>query len=116
MNELSVILTLIAGLLLRIGIPVVVTAILVYALRRLDQRWQQEAEQATHSEIAQMSLFSQIRCWKTHKCPQENHEKCPAFLKNNQPCWQVFRDGSGDLSQKCLDCPVFRSVPAGIPA
>jgi len=116
MDELIAMLLVIAGLLLRIGIPIVVTAILVYALRRLDQKWQQEAEQVTRSEIGQISIFSQIRCWATHNCPQENRDKCPAFLENNTPCWQVYRDGSGDLRQKCLDCPVFSNVPAGIPA
>ncbi|MCK5054338.1 MAG: hypothetical protein KAR65_08670 [Anaerolineales bacterium] len=115
MDEFIATLVVIGGLLLRIGIPVGVTAILVFALRRLDQRWQREAQQATNSEIRQTSLFAQIHCWATHKCPQENRDECPAFLENNQPCWQVFRDGSGDLPQKCLDCPVFSNVPAGIP-
>lgn len=115
MDELIATLVIIGGLLLRIGIPVGVTAILVYALRRLDQSWQREAQQATKSETRKTSLFAQIHCWGTHKCPQGDRDECPAFLENNQPCWQVFRDGFGDLRQKCLDCPVFRTVPAGIP-
>ncbi|HUS83584.1 MAG TPA: hypothetical protein VMX56_00445, partial [Anaerolineales bacterium] len=107
MDEFIAVLLIIVGLLLRVGIPIGATAILVYALRRLDQRWQQEAEQAAQSEIGQPSIFSQIGCWVTHNCPQENRDKCPAFIKNNKPCWQVFRNGSGDLPQKCLKCPVF---------
>jgi len=113
MDEFIDILLVITGLLLRLGIPVVVTAILVYALRRIDQRWQNEAEQDVPSEIGHIGLFSQIQCWITHSCPQENLDKCPAYQKNNKPCWQVFRDGSGELKQKCLDCPVFSTVPAG---
>jgi len=115
MDELIATLVVIGGLLLRIGIPVGVTAILVFALRRLDQRWQNEAEQDVPLEIGQISLFSQFQCWITHSCPQESLDKCPAYLENKKPCWQVFRNGAGELSQKCLDCPVFGNVPAGIP-
>lgn len=115
MDEFIAILVVITGFLLRLGIPVVVTAILVVALRRIDQRWQNDAEQNIQSETEHASLFSQFQCWITHNCPQENQDKCPAYLENNKPCWQVFRNGAGELRQKCLDCPVFSNVPVGIP-
>ena len=60
MDEFIATLLVIGGLLLRIGIPVGVTAILVYALRKLDQRWQQEAKQTAHSDVGRTSIFSQI--------------------------------------------------------
>ena len=115
MDEFIATLVVIGGLVLRIGIPVGVTAILVYALRQLDQRWQREATQTARLEVGRTSLFSQINCWAAHKCPHEERDQCPAFLENNQPCWQVFRDGSGELRQKCLDCPVFAHMPTGVP-
>lgn len=115
MNELSVILTLIAGLLLRFGIPIGITALLVYALRRLDQKWQREIELAAQSELVQVSLYDQIRCWATKECSQEDRDNCPAFLEGGRPCWQVHRDVSGEMRRECLDCPVFSNVPAGIP-
>jgi hypothetical protein len=115
MEDFLAILSIIAALLLRIGIPLAVTAILVIALRRVDERWQREAELGTGSETKHVSMFSQFQCWMTHNCSEENRDECPAFIENNKPCWQVFRDGSGDLRQKCLDCPVFVNVPAGIP-
>ena len=116
MEDFIAILLVIAGLLLRLGIPIAVTAILVVALRRVDQRWQHEAEQGAELEVSQKSMFSMIKCWMTHSCPQESLEKCPAYLENHKPCWQVFRNGYGELRQKCLDCPVFINEPAGIPA
>ena len=116
MEEFIAILLVIAGLLLRLGIPIVVTAILVVALRRVDQRWQHEAEQGIVPEVSKKSMFSQFQCWMTHNCPEENRDDCPAFIENNKPCWQVFRNGAGELRQRCLDCPVFINVPVGIPA
>ncbi len=58
MNELSVVLTLIAGLLLRFGIPIGITALLVYALRRLDQKWQREVELGAQPELVLRLAFS----------------------------------------------------------
>jgi hypothetical protein len=115
MNELSVILTLIAGLLLRFGIPIVITAMLVYALRRLDQKWQREIELAVKSEPVKVGIFDKIRCWATKECSQEIRETCPAFLESGRPCWQVHRDVSGEMQPKCLECPVFQAAPVPRP-
>ena len=111
MNELSVILTLIAGFVLRFGIPIGVTALLVYALRRLDQKWQREVELEAQPELVQVSLFDKIRCWATNECSQEIRETCPAFMESGRPCWQVHRDVSGEMQPKCLECPVFQAAP-----
>ncbi|MFV9674234.1 MAG: hypothetical protein ACNYZI_02505 [Anaerolineales bacterium] len=111
MNELSVILTLIAGFVLRFGIPIGVTALLVYALRRLDQKWQREVELEAQPELVQVSLFDKIRCWATNECSQEIRETCPAFIESGRPCWQVHRDVSGEMQPKCLECPVFQAAP-----
>lgn len=115
MNELSVILTVMTGLLLRFGIPIGITALLVYALRRLDQKWQREIELAAQSEPMKVSLYDQIRCWAKMECSQENRDTCPAYLERGRPCWQVHRAVSGEMRHECLDCPVFSNVPAGIP-
>ncbi len=115
MDEFSVILTLIAGLLLRFGIPIGITALLVYALRRLDQKWQSEVELAAQSESVQVSLFDKIRCWATNECSHEIRETCPAFIESGRPCWQVHRDVSGEMQPKCLECPVFQAAPVPRP-
>ena len=115
MNELSVILTLIAGFVLRFGIPIGVTALLVYALRRLDQKWQREVELEAQPELVQVSLFDKIRCWATNECSQEIRETCPAFIESGRPCWQVHRDVSGEMQPKCLECPVFQAAPTPRP-
>jgi hypothetical protein len=111
MNELSEILLLIAGFLLRFGIPIGITALLVYALSRLDQKWQNEVELAAQSEPVQVSLYDQIRCWATKECSREDRATCPAFLEKGRPCWQVHRDKSGVMKDECLDCPVFEGAP-----
>lgn len=103
---------LLVGLLLRFVIPILLTIVVVLLLRRLDARWQDEAEARIEER---MSLVPQIRCWVLNDCPDEQRERCPAYAQTNKPCWHVFRDGNGRMREKCLDCHVFRTAPVPLP-
>jgi len=102
MNEFYALLT---GLLLRLGIPILLTGGLAYLLGRLDARWQQEAMQNKNPA----PQIAQIPCWEQKGCPPEQVQDCPA-ARSTEPCWQVFRHNNGSLEQKCLDCQVFSSA------
>lgn len=105
---------ILVGFIARLGIPLLATAILIFFLRRMDIRWQREAAEALGVQETGSALFQQIRCWTSKECPQEGRERCPAFLKKQQPCWQVFRDEEGRLREECLDCPVFQKAPVPV--
>ena len=106
------------GLILRIGVPLGVTAILVWVLNSLDRRWQRETQQAAtiaaQNRIAP-TLFPMLHCWLTKNCPPEIQERCPAFNAGQLPCWQFFRDGTDKLKDECLGCEVFKRAPYLIP-
>lgn len=106
MDAYSAIITFMIGLLLRFVLPVGGTILMILVLRHWDQRWQQEAQDASMHLTA-----SNIGCWEINKCPEENLAKCEAYAKRDIPCWQVFRDGTGRLQEQCLDCEVFRRAP-----
>jgi hypothetical protein len=95
---------LIIGLLLRLAIPIAATLFVVYILRRLDKRWQAEAE-------TQPVGVEKSECWKVKGCPPEQAEDCAA-AKSQLPCWQVKRLPNGYLNEDCLSCPVFIEAPA----
>ena len=101
---MNTVLTIILGLLLRIGIPAAVTALIFFLLRRLDKRWQKEAE-------AIPVINSQRPCWEIKGCTEEKRQNCPAFSQTGVPCWQVFRTKNGLLREDCLGCEVFRQAP-----
>jgi hypothetical protein len=103
--EMSTMLIFIFGLLLRIGIPVGITALVFLLLRRLDERWQKDAQASL------TVIFSQQPCWKEKGCTEEKRKNCPAAVESATPCWQVFRTKNG-LREECLGCAVFRSAPA----
>ena len=105
METVTAILALLTGLLVRLAIPLSITAILIYGLRKLDARWQAEAQDHT--------LIEKPKCWEVKSCSLEQKETCAAS-QSPMPCWQVYRLPNGYLRDECLSCAVFRHAP--IPA
>jgi len=101
----------ILGFLLRFGLPILATALFVWFLRRLDERWQQEGAQGKAARPSENPLFSELRCWILNDCTPEQRERCPAFIEAIRPCWQVHRHGSGSLKEDCLVCELFEGAP-----
>jgi len=111
MTEGTAVVAIIIGLLLRFGIPVGLTAALVWLLKRLDSRWQAEAESNTDLK---RSPVVNPGCWKIRACPKSERARCKAYARPEEPCWQVFRVQDGRLADKCLLCQVFRQAPVPI--
>lgn len=109
------IVAILIGLLLRLGAPIGVMALLAWWLKRLDARWQREAEAARASRRLPAAGPP---CWDQRGCPPERRSVCPAFLRPEEPCWQHFRATDGQLRESCLVCQVFRNFvpPAPQPA
>ena len=105
MDTLTPLFAVIAGFALRLAIPIAITAIAIYFLRRLDIRWQAEAE----AQLLQ-PVVEKPKCWEVHNCPPEKRETCAGY-QSEQPCWQAFREENGYLQERCLGCNVFREAP-----
>jgi hypothetical protein len=101
------------GLLLRLGIPIGVTLILVRWLSRLDARWQEDARRDAEV-MASTSRARNTGCWDVRHCPPEQKTRCPAFAHKEIPCWQLFRQKNGTLREGCLGCRVFREAPVPV--
>ena len=106
MDTLITILVLAVGVLLRLAIPIVGTAVMIYFLRKLDEHWQAEAE------LPPM-LAQKVECWRIKGCPPAERKNCVA-ASSPMPCWQVFRQPNGYLREECISCKVFIDAP--IPA
>jgi hypothetical protein len=103
METLLSTLYILAGLLLRLAIPILGTLLLVFFLRRLDERWQAEAEQYPQS-------VGKPDCAKIKGCPPQQIDNCAAY-RSELPCWQVNRLPNGYLNEECLTCRVFTEAP-----
>lgn len=106
METLETMLALLIGIVLRLLLPIGVTAIVVYLLRRLDARWQAEAMEQSQPVV-------KPECWKVKGCSAERRAGCPA-AGSELPCWQVFRKPNGYLREECLTCDVLRQAPIPI--
>ena len=105
----NTILAIILGFVLRFGLPVSITILLIWWFSRLDEGWKKEAEQALG--VGSRPLPGNPGCWKLQECPPENRKNCRAFAHPDQPCWQVFRAQDGRLLDRCLGCQVFQTAP-----
>ena len=103
METIAISLALCIGLILRLALPIGVTSVMVSFLRKLDSRWQAEAQ-------LQPMPLPKPECWKIKDCPLEQQSNCIART-SPLPCWQVFRSHNGHLREECLTCKVFYSAP-----
>ncbi len=103
METITSILALLTGLLIRLAVPIVLTVILIFLLRKLDARWQKEAQ---FPALA----VQKPECWKVKGCSPEQIARCTA-AKSPLPCWQITRLPNGYLREECLTCDVFIQTP-----
>jgi hypothetical protein len=101
MGSITSFLFVLAGLLLRLAVPIAITAILIFFLRKLDARWQAEV---------QPPAVEKPKCWEVKGCSPEQMKNCIAG-QSSMPCWQVYRLPNGYLREECLSCEVFRKAP-----
>ena len=116
MDALNTLAVFLAGGLLRIGLPLAVTAVIVWLLRRLDARWQAEAEWQRTLAPAAAAVAPRVPCWVTNRCSAERRAACPIYGHAEVLCWQYFRGRQGYLREACLGCQVFRHAPIPVPA
>ncbi len=102
METITSLLAILAGMLLRLAIPVAITAVLIILLRKLDARWQVEAQLPVSIEKPE--------CWKIKGCPPDQVKNCIG-ASSPLPCWQAFRLPNGYLREECLSCKVFMDAP-----
>jgi hypothetical protein len=103
METIISLLAFLAGLLLRLAIPIAATIILVYFLHKLDTYWQIEAQ------LPPMPV-QKAECWKIKGCSPAQKKTCKA-ASSSLPCWQVFRQPNGYLQEECISCKVFIDAP-----
>lgn len=109
--DLNTLLAVVLGLTIRFGVPLLFTGLAAWALRRLDRRWQSQAEHLRPKPLGIGAAPAETRCWETMDCPDENRIGCPAYARPGSACWQVFRELTGLLPERCLGCDVFLNAP-----
>ena len=104
METLSLWFAIMVGIAARLVVPIFVTMLAVYLLRRLDARWEREAQAPTVK-------VEKPACWEIKGCSPEASKECIGRT-SPLPCWQAQRTSNGYLREQCLACVVFVKAPA----
>ncbi len=104
---MDVVITVLVGFLVRLGIPIAVTAVVLVVLYQLDKNWQKQAQVLP-------VVPSGKPCWEVKGCSEESKKNCPAATRPNVPCWHVFKTRDGVMKDTCLNCEVFRRAPVPV--
>lgn len=110
MEGADIILSAAVGIIIRFGIPVSLTALAIFLLRRLDTQWQQDAKSKGLTGVTAKNPG----CWNAKNCSEEKRSKCKAYQNKEVPCWHLFRDNEGRLRENCLGCDVFVKAPVPV--
>jgi hypothetical protein len=113
--DLNAVAALLIGIMIRFGLPILITALVVWTLKRLDARWQAEIDERRIQSMEGVAI-QEIKCWELQNCLEEERGDCVAFQNPAIPCWQHFRNGQGELREDCLECEIFRITPITIAA
>jgi hypothetical protein len=108
MDTFTSIIIVLIGTVLRLIVPLLLTALVVYVLHKLDARWQVEAEQEK-----KLLVKDEMPCWKENGISLEQMKM--RLDAGERPCWQTYRLPSGHLREDCLDCEVFLDAPVPAP-
>ena len=105
--------------LIRLGIPLVVTILVTWGLRRLDAHWQAEADArqlnaaVADGEIAPSEVLAPAArkepCWEYRDCPETAKRNCPACGPTDLPCWMARLRAEGKLPGRCYGCERFKT-------
>jgi hypothetical protein len=103
MSDLQSLIIVLAGIAIRLVIPILITGVAVHFLRRLDASWQSEAKSVP-------LRLQKPACWEIMGCSPARRKNCPGRL-SALPCWQARRLANGYLREECLSCKVFLKAP-----
>ncbi len=95
----------------RLGVPLTITLLVGYWLRRLDAKWQAEAmleweNSQVQQKFAEAGLLERLNqpCWEAKGCDPAKRAHCPACKNADIPCWMARRSADGRLPEECYDC------------
>ena len=117
MDRVLEVLVIVGLFLLRLGIPIIITLAVGYLLRRLDAKWEAEAQENSQSSTTPQMASTRKPCWEEKGCTEQQMAQCPACKWHDLPCWMARLRVENKLPTACIDCPRFTSkrTPHPIP-
>jgi hypothetical protein len=114
MSRFTEMIVLVALFALRLGVPVVLTFAVGFLLRRLDMKWEADAQREAVETTASVAPAAPKRskslpCWLIKGCSEDMVRNCPAHQNQSLPCWLARLRAEGRIPQLCATCDLFRT-------
>lgn len=110
------ILAVVGLFVLRLGVPLAITLVVGYGLRRLDAKWEAEAQAKRDQEEVPAGLkalkTTEKPCWELKGCDEASLARCPAYKFWDIPCWVARLRAAGWLPTECHNCELFSLTSA----
>jgi hypothetical protein len=118
MNEFQATAVMVALFALRCVVPIILMAVIGYAMNRLVDHWEaEEAAQGETKPAVQVAMATKaapkLPCWVFNNCDETARAGCPAFKNQSVACWVARMRADGQLPAKCAGCELYNGVPAG---
>ncbi len=105
--------------MVRFGVPLLLSAAVVWWLHRLDVKWAKSAPKftaipdgvSTPSDTLHAPIIGEP-CWVYRACPDERRNTCPAYLNPQTVCWLARLRCDGRLAGNCRTCSIFATSHA----
>jgi hypothetical protein len=98
-------------LIVRVGVPLAITlAVGIWLERKLQP--QEYAEQAARTQArlqVRMPILAKqpLHCWEIKGCDPAAYSKCPAFARQDLPCWLALQV-AGIKIDRCVICELYQ--------
>ena len=116
MTEFWAVISLILGFAIRIGIPVSLTIIIGKALKKLDNKWQEDGRKIMIKDLdLSERIIQDLNCWEFYECSEVKRKNCSMEGHAEEPCWQLCEAVGGNPAE-CLSCKYKELVEQNIPS
>ncbi|MGB8648364.1 MAG: hypothetical protein WCF84_24220 [Anaerolineae bacterium] len=96
-------------LVVRIGVPILITLMIGMWLRRLLE------DKTEQPQPAEQAASSGRHCWETSKTQEAQAAQAIAQARPDLPCWLALQVGGTGLKEACYSCPLYtQHVPVAV--
>ena len=103
-------LVIVGMLFLRIGLPILFTVGVGYAIKRVLSAGYESRPGVvvTQQTAAGAPLVRRLQCWEVKKCDEATRQNCTAFKRADIPCWLARQLDGQRLKDACYNCAFYQ--------
>lgn len=99
-----------AGFLVRIGVPIAITLALGYWLEKKLRPAEEKDDVVIELQrrAAKSPKIIQLHCWDLHRCDAARRAACAAYEHPDLPCWLALQVEGAKVREECFTCALYK--------